>query len=151
MSNFFNTSTPIKYEGKDSTNPLSFKYYDATQKIMGKTMEEHLRFAVCYWHSFCWDGPDPFGGATMDRPWIVGSGSAMEHAKLKADSAFEMYDLLGVPFFTFHDRDIAPEGETLAESNRNVQEIADYFAEKCNHQKLAYYGVRLIYFQTVVL
>ncbi|MCF6190334.1 MAG: xylose isomerase [Cocleimonas sp.] len=135
MSNFFNTSTPIKYEGKDSTNPLSFKYYDATQKIMGKTMEEHLRFAVCYWHSFCWDGPDPFGGATMDRPWIVGSGSAMEHAKLKADSAFEMYDLLGVPFFTFHDRDIAPEGETLAESNRNVQEIADYFAEKMQSSK----------------
>jgi xylose isomerase len=130
MNSFFNTPTPIKYEGKDSTNPLSFKYYDAKKKIMGKTMQEHLRFAVCYWHSFCWDGPDPFGGATMDRPWIVGSGDAMSRAKLKADTAFEMYDLLGVPFFTFHDRDIAPEGETLTESNRNVQEMADYFATK---------------------
>ena len=141
MSDFFGSTKAIQYKGKESTDPLSFKYYDAERVIMGKTMQEHLRFAVCYWHSFCWDGPDPFGGVTMDRPWIGGADvakgekDAMHRARLKADTAFKMYDLLGVPFFTFHDRDIAPEGETLAESNRNVQEMADYFAKKMETSK----------------
>lgn len=135
MSEFFRNIEAIQYEGKRSTNPLAYRYYDARREIMGKTMEAHLRFAVCYWHTFCWDGPDPFGGQTMNRPWIIGDGSAMERAKRKADTAFKMYDLLGVPFFTFHDRDIAPEGDTLAESNRNVQEMADYFSLKMESSK----------------
>ena len=88
-------------------------------------MEDHLRFSVAYWHSFAWPGTDPFGGPTFQRPWF---GDDMEAARLKADVAFEMFDILGVPFFAFHDRDIAPEGASLAESNRNVRDIAEVFA-----------------------
>lgn len=126
---FFGDQTPIRYEGPESDNLLAFRFYDPTRKVLGKTMAEHLRFAVCYWHSFTWPGNDPFGGATFERPWMQ-AGDGMELARLKADVAFELFDLLGVPFFCFHDRDIAPEGETLAESNRNVRAIADVFAEK---------------------
>ena len=129
MSEFFGDISPIKFEGPESSNPLAYRYYDPKRMVMGKTMEEHLRFAVCYWHTFCWDGVDPFGLNTMDRPWI-GQSDAMAGAKLKAEVAFEMFSLLGVPYFSFHDRDIAPEGATLAESNRNVQAITDVFAEK---------------------
>ena len=129
MSEFFGDISPIKFEGPESSNPLAYRYYDPKRMVMGKTMEEHLRFAVCYWHTFCWDGVDPFGLNTMDRPWI-GQSDTMAGAKLKAEVAFEMFSLLGVPYFSFHDRDIAPEGATLAESNRNVQAITDVFAEK---------------------
>jgi len=130
MGNFFADMKPVVYEGPSSTNPLAYRYYDAKKVVMGKTMEEHLRFAVCYWHNFCWDGVDPFGQNTMTRPWIAQKQDPMAAAKMKADVAFEMFKLLGVPYFSFHDRDIAPEGNTLAESNRNVQEIVDVFAEK---------------------
>ena len=126
---FFGTTEPVRFEGPDSRNPLAYRYYDKSRVLLGKTMEEHLRFAVCYWHSFCWTGTDPFGVDTFERPWF-GNGDPMALARLKADAAFEMYRLLGVPFFTFHDRDIAPEGTTLAESNANVRAIADLFAEK---------------------
>jgi len=129
MSEFFGDISPIKFEGPASSNPLAYRYYDPGRVVMGKTMEQHLRFAVCYWHTFCWDGVDPFGMNTMDRPWI-GQSDAMAGARLKAEVAFEMFSLLGVPYFSFHDRDIAPEGATLAESNRNVQVITDLFAEK---------------------
>lgn len=129
MSEFFGDISPVKYEGVDSTNAFAYRYYDADRVVAGKTMQEHLRFAVCYWHSFCWDGPDAFGLNTMDRPWI-GQSDEMAGAKLKAEVAFEMFSLLGVPYFSFHDRDIAPEGATLQESNRNVQVIGDVFAEK---------------------
>jgi xylose isomerase len=98
-------------------------------------MEDQLRFAVCYWHSFAWTGTDPFGGDTFLRPW-QGAGDAMDLARMKADVAFEMFRLLDVPFFTFHDRDIAPEGDSLAESNRNVREIADIFAKKMEKAKV---------------
>ncbi len=129
MSDFFGNIEPIKFEGPDSTNPLAYRYYDANRVVMGKTMQEHLRFAVCYWHTFCWDGADPFGQSTMVRPWI-GQPDEMAAARLKAEVAFEMFSLLGVPYFAFHDRDIAPEGATLAESNRNVQAIVDVFEQK---------------------
>jgi xylose isomerase len=90
-----------------------------------------LRFPVCYWHSFCWTGSDPFGGPSIERPWINGgAGDAMAQARHKADVAFEMFELLQVPFFTWHDRDIAPEGATLKESNHNVSTIAEIFARK---------------------
>ena len=127
MTDFFAGIDPIPFEGTDSTNPLAFRFYQPDRMVMGKRMEDHLRCAVCYWHSFAWPGTDPFGGPTFERPW---SGDDMAAARLKADVAFEMYRILGVPFFTFHDRDIAPEGASLAESNRNVSEIADVFAEK---------------------
>lgn len=133
MSHFFTGINPIAYEGPNTTNPLAYRYYDAKKVVLGKTMEEHLRFSVCYWHNFCWDGVDPFGQSSMTRPWIAQTATSsdpMALAKMKADVAFEMFQLLGVPYFSFHDRDIAPEGDSLAESNRNVQEIVDVFADK---------------------
>ncbi len=123
---FFDRDEPIAFEGPDSTSPLAFRYYDPNRMVLGKRMEDHLRFAAAYWHSFAWPGGDPFGGPTFERPWF---GDTMDHARLKAEVAFDMFRLLGVPFFCFHDRDIAPEGATLAESNRNVREIGDLFAE----------------------
>ncbi len=131
---FFSISEPIKYEGPNSDNPLSYKWYDPDAMVLGKRMEDHLRFAVCYWHSFCWPGGDPFGGATLERPWF--EGEPMAAAAVKADVAFEMFRLLDVPFFTFHDRDIAPEGNTLAQSNKNVRSIADVFQRKMSDAKV---------------
>jgi xylose isomerase len=131
---FFSISEPLKYEGPDSDNPLSYRWYDPDALVLGKRMEDHLRFAVCYWHSFCWPGGDPFGGATIERSWF--SEDTMEAASRKADVAFEMFRLLNVPFFCFHDRDIAPEGATLAESNKNVRDIADIFQSKMADAKV---------------
>jgi xylose isomerase len=130
---FFGDAAPIRFEGPESRNPLAFRIYDPDRQVLGKRMEDHLRFAVCYWHSFTWPGNDPFGGQTFMRPWL---GEGMEKARLKADVAFETFDLLGAPFFTFHDRDIAPEGATLAESNRNVRTIAEVFARKMETAKV---------------
>jgi xylose isomerase len=130
---FFGDLQPIRYEGPESRNPLAYRWYDPDSIVLGKRMEDHFRFAVCYWHSFAWPGGDPFGGPTFLRPWF---GEGMEKARLKADVAFDMFALLGVPFFTFHDRDIAPEGATLVESNRNVREIADIFAKKMETAKV---------------
>ncbi len=129
MTDFFNRREPIAYAGPDTDDPYSFSWYDANRQVLGKSMQDQMRFAVCYWHSFCWPGTDPFGGETLERPWM-GVGDPMAMARMKADIAFELYRILGVPYFTFHDRDIAPEGETLAESNANVRHIADIFAEK---------------------
>ena len=134
---FFGDIQPISYEGPDSTNPLAFRHYDPDRMVMGKRMEDHLRFAVAYWHSFCASGIDPFGGDTLIRPWFESqyAGSAMDAAKLKADVAFELFEILRAPFFCFHDRDIAPEGATLAESNANVSAIAEIFAKKMETSK----------------
>ncbi|MGI9452507.1 MAG: xylose isomerase, partial [Geminicoccaceae bacterium] len=132
---FFSTDDPVPFEGPDSTNPLAFRYYQPDLNVLGKRMEDHLRFAVCYWHSFCWPGGDPFGGDTFERPWFQGD-DPMALARAKADVAFDLYRLLDVPFFTFHDRDIAPEGSTLAESNANVLAIADLFQEKMQTAKV---------------
>jgi len=126
---FFGDLTPVRYAGPDGEGPFVYRWYEPDRLVLGKPMAEHLRFAVCYWHSFCWGGTDPFGAETFRRPWF-GPGDPMARARLKADVAFELFDLLGVPFFTFHDRDIAPEGQTLAESNRNVRAIAEVFAAK---------------------
>jgi len=90
-------------------------------------MKDHLRFAVAYWHSFAWPGSDPFGGQTFERRWF---GDTMQHARLKADVAFEMFEILGAPYFCFHDLDVRPEGESFAESLRNLDEITDYIGEK---------------------
>ena len=94
---------------------------------MGKRMADHLRFAVAYWHNFAWPGGDPFGGQTFERPWF---GDTMDHAKMKADAAFEMFRRLGVPYFCFHDADVRPEGADFAENTRNLMEIVEYFGEK---------------------
>ncbi|MEQ9688130.1 MAG: xylose isomerase [Bauldia litoralis] len=130
---YFNQKQPIKFK-KGKSKGLAFRHYDADRKVLGKRMEDQLRFAACYWHSFCWPGTDPFGGETFLRPWQT--AETMENAHLKADAAFEMFELLDVPFFTFHDRDIAPEGETLAESNKNVREIGEVFAKKMEKSKV---------------
>jgi xylose isomerase len=110
----------IKYEGPKSNNPLAFKYYDAEKKVGKKKMKDHLRFAVAYWHSFCADGTDPFGSATHSHPWITDAKTPMEAADHKMDAAFEFFTKLGAGLYCFHDRDMAPEGATPAESEKNL-------------------------------
>ncbi|MDR0410357.1 MAG: xylose isomerase [Treponema sp.] len=111
----------IKYEGPKSDNPLAYKYYNAEKMVGGKKMKDHLRFAVAYWHSFCADGTDPFGAATHPHPWVVDAKSPMEVSEHKLDAAFEFITKLGVEFYCFHDRDVAPEGANPAESEKNLQ------------------------------
>lgn len=139
MKKFYSLNEPVKFEGPESTNPLAFRYYEPERKLLGKTMAEHLRFAVCYWHTLCWPGPDPFGGETFLRPWHQ-AGDQMDHARTKADVMFETLRLLGVPYFTFHDLDIAPEGASLKEFNRNVSTIAGYLLKKMDET-----GVKLLW------
>ncbi len=126
---YFEHIPAIRFEGADSPNDLAFKHYDKDRIVLGKRMEDHLRFAVCYWHNFVWTGLDPFGGATFERPWFQG-GSPMELAKLKADAAFEFFAKLGAPYYCFHDRDVAPEGATPRESQDNFKRIVDVLAQK---------------------
>ncbi|WP_153720947.1 xylose isomerase [Sporosarcina cascadiensis] len=118
---YFTAINRIKYEGKSSKNPLSFKYYNPEEVIAGKTMEEILRFGVAYWHTFTMDGSDPFGNGTMIRNWDRYSG--MDLAKARVEASFEFYEKLNVPYFCFHDIDIAPEGNSLRETNKNLDEI----------------------------
>lgn len=127
-STFFDAVPPATFEGPDSTNPMAFRHYDPDEKVMGKRMEDHLRFAVAYWHSFAWEGGDPFGGQTFIRPWHPQDD--MGRARMKADVAFEMFARLGVPYFCWHDADVRPEGDTLGESIDRLNEITDYFLEK---------------------
>ncbi len=125
---FFDGISKVTYEGPGSTNPLAFHHYNPDEMVMGKRMEDHLRFAVAYWHSFAWEGGDPFGGQTFIRPWHP--QDEMGRAKLKADVAFEMFDILGAPYFCWHDADVRPEGSNFAESLARLDEITDYFGEK---------------------
>ncbi|WIJ25337.1 xylose isomerase [Devosia sp. RR2S18] len=127
MTDFFKGISQVKFEGPQSANPLAYRHYNKDEIVAGKRMEDHIRPAIAYWHTFAAEGGDPFGGRTFDRPWY---DKGMEGARLKADVAFEFFDLLDVPFFCFHDVDIAPEGETLAESNNNVRAIGEIFARK---------------------
>ncbi|GGD22297.1 xylose isomerase [Sinisalibacter lacisalsi] len=128
MSTGFFPVERIPFEGPDSTNPLAFHHYNPDEMVMGKRMEDHLRFAAAYWHSFAWEGLDPFGGRTFDRPWYP--QDAMENAKLKADVAFEMFSALGVPFYCFHDADVRPDLGNFRENTRALEEITDIFAQK---------------------
>ena len=128
MTDFFKGISPVKFEGPQSSNPLAYRHYNKDEIVLGKRMEDHIRPAIAYWHTFAWEGGDPFGGRTFDRPWYA--GSPMEGAKLKADVAFELFDLLDAPFFCFHDVDVAPEGDSLKESNKNLRTITDIFAKK---------------------
>ncbi len=121
---FFPNVPKIKYEGPGSKNPFAFKHYDPQEVVMGKTMKDHLRFAVCYWHTFKGTGADPFGPGTAIRPWND-SGDPMKVAELTLQAAFEFFTKLGVGFWCFHDRDIAPETEDLAETNRRLDKIVD--------------------------
>lgn len=121
MSQYFGNVDKIVYEGKESDNPLAFKHYNPNEVVAGKTMAEHLRFSIAYWHSFTAGGADPFGEETMERKWNQYSG--MDLAKARVDAAFELMDILDAPYFAFHDRDIAPEGDTLRETNANLDVI----------------------------
>ena len=125
---YFKNIGKIKFEGRNSDNPLAFKYYDAKKVINGKTMEEHLRFATAYWHSFCANGTDPFGNATIEFPFT--DADPMQNAKNKADAAFEFFTKIGTPYYCFHDADVAPEGNSADEYVKNYLEIADLLLER---------------------
>jgi xylose isomerase len=121
---YFPGISAIAFEGPGSDNPLAFKAYDAERLVGGKTMREHLRFSVAYWHSFCADGGDPFGPGTREYPWKQ-RGGPLDKAEDKLDAAFEFITKLGAPYYCFHDRDIAPEGATVAESEKNLQHMVE--------------------------
>lgn len=136
---YFPAIPNARYEGPDSKNPFAFKYYDPDEKIGEKTAREWLRFAVAYWHTFTDGGADPFGAPTLRRPWND-APTAIEAAEQRLDAAFEFFEKLGVEYYCFHDHDLAPEGETLAESNDNLDRIAKLALEK---QKQT--GVKLLW------
>jgi len=125
----FESLPRVRYEGPQSTNPLAYRHYDAKERVLGKTMEQHLRLAVCYWHTFVWPGNDVFGQATFARPWHV-PGDELTLARRKADAAFGLISRLGVPFYTFHDTDVAPEGASLADYRSNLSAMVDVLAQK---------------------
>jgi len=127
MSEFFQGVEHIAYEGTVSKNPLAFRHYDRDRLVLGKRMEDHLRFAVCYWHTFVWDGNDPFGGPTLMRPWFE-AGDSRRMAELKAEVAFEFFEKLGAPYFCFHDRDVAPDGGTPRASKALLDHMVDRIA-----------------------
>ncbi len=127
MSIFANIPT-IPYEGPESKNPLAFRYYNADRVVAGKPMREHLKFAMSYWHTLTADGTDMFGVGTQDK--LFGGTDPMEIAKLRVEAGFELMQKLGVPYFCFHDRDIAPEGESLAEFQANLDVIVDLIEQK---------------------
>ena len=127
MTDFFKDIPKVKYTGADSKGEFVFRHYNPDEMLLGKRMEDHLRFAVAWWHSFAWPGGDPFGGQTFQRPWF---GDTMELARMKADVAFELFELLGQPYFCFHDADIRPEGGNFKENTRNFEEIVEYIGTK---------------------
>jgi xylose isomerase len=126
---YFKGIKPIKYEGRESDNPLAFKFYDAKRKVGKKTMEEHFRFAVAYWHTLCGTGGDPFGPGTKNFPWNTGS-DPVQRAYDKADAAFEFITKIGAPFYCFHDYDVVDEAATLKESESRLQKVVEYLGKK---------------------
>src|SRR5690606_16687606 len=136
---YFQNIPTIRFEGPETENPLAFRYYDKNRMVLGKRMEDQLRCAACYWHTFAWNGSDVFGAGTFDRPWHKNPAS-IEAAKLKMQAAFEFFSKLGVPYYTFHDRDIAPEGASLKETNNNLDILVGE-AEK----EMARTGVKLLW------
>ncbi len=136
---YFKNVGQIKYEGPKTDNPLAFRYYDADQVVAGKTMSEHFRFAVAYWHTLCGTGGDPFGPGTKHFPW-ANAANPIQNAKDKMDAAFEFITKIGIPYYCFHDFDLVQEGPTLKESERRLTKITDYALEK---QKAS--GVKLLW------
>lgn len=129
----------IRYEGPDTDNPLAYRFYDENRVVAGKTMREHFKFAVAYWHTLCGTGGDPFGPGTKAFPWLR-AADPVQQAKDKMDAAFELITKLGLPYYCFHDFDLIAEGESLAESERRLHTIGDYAREK-----MAASGVRLLW------
>jgi xylose isomerase len=137
---FFAGIGRIRYQGPDGDDPLAFRWYDADRVVAGRRMEDHLRMAVCFWHSFVWPGSDIFGEGTLDRPWNRPELDPMVGAKQKMAAAFEFFEKLGVPFFCFHDRDIAPDGSSFEESAANLDAMVE---EAAGHMERT--GVRLLW------
>src|SRR3989304_5162920 len=129
----------IKYEGATSKNPLAFRYYNENESVEGKSMKDHLRFSVAYWHTMRGTGSDPFGPGTMIRPW-EGKSDTVDNAITRVRAAFEFIDKLSVPFYCFHDRDVAPEGATLAETNKNLDAVVKVMKEEQQRT-----GIRLLW------
>lgn len=136
---YFDNIDEITFEGEDSKNPFAFKYYNPDEKIAGKTMQEHLRFAVAYWHTFNEQGGDPFGGGTRTWPWMK-YDDAIDRARAKMDAAFEFITKLQVPFYCFHDVDMVDEADTIAESEKRLQTMVDYARQKQQES-----GVKLLW------
>ncbi len=136
---YFKGIGEIKFEGKESDNPLAFKYYNPDQVVAGKTMREHFKFAVAYWHTLCGTGGDPFGPGTKDFPWST-SSDAVQAARDKADAAFEFVTKMGFDYYCFHDHDLVDEGKSLTESEKRIHETVAYLKEK---QKAS--GVKLLW------
>ena len=128
MPTYFPEVDQISYEGPQSRNPLAFRFYNPAEVVEGRTMKDWLRFAVCYWHTFRGDGTDPFGAPTLKRPWDDSTNS-VDNALRRVDVAFEFMTKLGVPYYCFHDRDVAPEGANLRESNRNLDAVVKKLKE----------------------
>ena len=129
MESMFSKFGKIGYEGPDSKNPLAFRWYDENRVVAGKTMKEYLRFAIAYWHSFCADGSDQFGGGTHRFPWD-GIADPVEQAKVKMDSAFDFFVKIGAPYYCFHDVDLVREGGSVAEYEKNLQAVVEYAGQK---------------------
>ncbi|MCA9078744.1 MAG: xylose isomerase, partial [Planctomycetaceae bacterium] len=129
MAEYFADVPSIPFEGPKTRNPLAFRHYNPDEEIEGQRMEDLLRFSVAYWHTFRGTGVDPFGAPTLNRPWDNGSES-VENALRRVDVAFEFISKLGAPFYCFHDRDVAPDGETLKQANDNLDRIATRLKEK---------------------
>ncbi len=140
MSEFFAEVSPVRYEGPATDSDLAYRVYDPDREVLGKRMEDHLRIAVCYWHSFNWPGSDVFGTGTFDRPWLDAAAGPLDAARQKADAAFEFFEKLGIPFFCFHDADLAPAGKTFAETRSNLHEMVAYAEEH-----MARTGVKLLW------
>ena len=132
---YFPNINRIQYEGPDSSNPLAFKFYNEDQMVAGKTMREHFRFSVAYWHTFCGTGGDPFGPGTKEFPWDE-STDPMQASYDRLDAAFEFFTKLGVPFYCFHDRDIAPEGSSVEESENNLKALVELAKQKQNESSV---------------
>ena len=135
----FTPFNKVRFEGEATKTELTYRWYDTERTVLGKPLGEHLRFAVAYWHSLAMNGSDPFGAATIQRPWMT-NANPMASAKQKADAAFDLFRVLDLPFFTFHDRDLAPEGDSLQASLKNFHEMADYVAQKMQSS-----GTRLLW------
>jgi xylose isomerase len=129
MTSSFESLPPVRFEGPHTANPLAYRHYDADALVLGKPMAQHLRLAVCYWHTLVWPGSDVFGQGTFERPWHA-AGDELTLARRKADAAFALITRLGVPFYTFHDTDVAPEGANLAQYRSNLAAMVDVLAQK---------------------
>ena len=125
----FSQFPTVKYEGPGSDNPFAYRFYEADKVVLGKPLKDHLRFAVAYWHSLAMNGSDPFGAPTIVRPWMTNS-DAHQAAHDKADAAFDLFRVLDLPFYCFHDRDIVHEGQTLSETLKNLRHIVEYLGKK---------------------